>query len=164
MSNRMIYLALVALACATLVTVAASGGGKKPTAIAPPVGTEFVFTLMDEEADTPLVEQALANPESAGLQRVRIADFGVQLETGTEYQWSIAMSAPGADHSKDVISVGWIDYVGESDGITARLEALRANERADLTRQRQRRLEIAEFGAGRALRGTGHCVGWPPRL
>ncbi len=89
----------------------------------PPLGTQFVFTLMDEEADTPLIEEALGIPERSGLQRVRISDFGVQLETGTEYQWSIAMSAPGVDHSKDVISVGWIDYVGKSDGIAARLEA-----------------------------------------
>lgn len=89
----------------------------------PPAGTQFVFTLMDEEADMPLVEKALTLPRSAGLQRIRISDYGVQLESGVEYQWSIAMSAAGADHSKDVVSMGFIDYIGKSDEIAARLAA-----------------------------------------
>ena len=57
------------------------------------------------------------------MQRIRISDYGVHLESGAEYQWSIAMSAPGADHSKDVVSLGWIDYIARSDGIEARLAA-----------------------------------------
>ena len=89
----------------------------------PSGSAKIEFTLIDDEADTPLVEKTLTAPKSAGLQRIRLSDFGARLESGTEYQWSIAMSTPGTDHSKDVISFGWIDYVGRSEGVAARLAA-----------------------------------------
>jgi hypothetical protein len=74
-------------------------------------GGQFVFTLIDEEGIDPLVEARLAAPERSGIWRIRLADYGVRLEPGTEYQWSVALIADPARRSKDVVSTGYIRRV-----------------------------------------------------
>lgn len=83
----------------------------------------FELTLIDEDSIEPLVDQRLNGPKQAGLQQVRLADHGVELETGMEYQWSVALVADPSQRSKDIVAVGWIERVSEPPGLAERLAA-----------------------------------------
>ncbi len=80
------------------------------------------FTLFDQASDEPEVEAVLAAPEHAGIQRIRLADYGVELEPGAEYEWSVTLIVDPEKRSKDVVVTGWIDRIEQSGPLTARLE------------------------------------------
>src|SRR5438552_18538100 len=58
-----------------------------------PVKASLEFTLIAADAMDPLVEKALPPVAGAGIQRIRVADFGVRLKPDVEYQWSISFVA-----------------------------------------------------------------------
>jgi len=93
--------------------------------LAGPVAGEVAFelALIDATSVDPLVDARLERPASAGIQRVRLADLGVALEPGQEYQWSIAVVPDPEDHSKDVVASGWIERVPAPEGMQERLGA-----------------------------------------
>ena len=69
------------------------------------------LTLTLEKGDTPLLERRLPVPIHAGVQRVRLSDYGVKLISGERYNWSIALVLDPKRRSKDVIAVGAIERV-----------------------------------------------------
>ena len=81
---------------------------------AAPEGVEIVFTLVDEVGEVPLVETRLEPPVRAGVQRVRLADYGIELEPGQPYTWSVALVPDMQDRAKDRISMGLIQRTGMS--------------------------------------------------
>jgi hypothetical protein len=95
---------------------------------APPAAeVPFELTLIDADSIDPLVDVRLDRPTGAGLQRVSLAELGISLEPGQEYQWSIAAVPDPEDHSKDVVASGWIERVPAPEGIQARLDAAGAD-------------------------------------
>jgi hypothetical protein len=74
------------------------------------------LTLTLEKGDTPLLEKPLPVPLKAGIQRVRLSDYGVKLIPGERYNWSIALVLDPKRRSKDIIAVGAIEYV-KRDGM-----------------------------------------------
>jgi len=83
----------------------------------------FELALIDATSVDPVADVHLERPASAGVQRVRLADLGVKLEPGQEYQWSIAVVSDPQDHSKDVVASGWIERVPPPEGMEERLGA-----------------------------------------
>jgi hypothetical protein len=81
------------------------------------------LTLVDEGSIDPILDRTLERPTGAGLQRVRLSDLGISLEPGQEYQWSVAVVPDPTDHSKDVITAGWVERVAAPDDLTERLAA-----------------------------------------
>ena len=73
------------------------------------------LTLTLEKGDTPLLEKRLPVPLKAGIQRVRLSDYGVKLIPGERYNWSIALVFDPKRRSKDVIAVGTIERVQRAD-------------------------------------------------
>jgi hypothetical protein len=69
------------------------------------------LTLTLEKGDSPLLEKRLPIPSHAGVQRVRLSDYGVKLIPGERYSWSIALVLDPKRRSKDVIAVGAIERV-----------------------------------------------------
>jgi hypothetical protein len=49
------------------------------------------LTLTLEKGDAPLLEKPLTAPLKAGIQRVRLSDYGIKLVPGERYNWSIAL-------------------------------------------------------------------------
>ena len=47
----------------------------------------------------------------AGIQRVRLSDYGVKLIPGERYNWSIALVLDPKRRSKDIIAMGAIERV-----------------------------------------------------
>ena len=88
----------------------------------PDASLRIEFTLFDEEGVEPLVETTLVAPKRVGIHRVRLADYGVQLSPGVEYEWSVALILDPNERSKDIVATGWIDRVEPPDQLAARLE------------------------------------------
>jgi hypothetical protein len=81
------------------------------------------LTLTLEKGDTPLLEKPLPAPVKAGIQRVRLSDYGVKLIPGERYSWSIALVLDPKRRSKDIIAVGAIERVERADMNPAALTA-----------------------------------------
>lgn len=81
------------------------------------------LTLTLEKGDTPLLEKRLQVPTHAGVQRVRLSDYGVKLIPGERYNWSIALVLDPKRRSKDVIAVGAIERVERANIDPAALAA-----------------------------------------
>jgi hypothetical protein len=73
------------------------------------------LTLTLEKGDTPLLEKRLSVPTKAGIQRVRLSDYGVKLIPGERYNWSISLVLDPKRRSKDIIAVGAIERVERAD-------------------------------------------------
>ena len=73
------------------------------------------LTLTLEKGDAPLLEKRLQAPTKAGIQRVRLADYGVKLVPGERYIWSIALVFDPKRRSKDIIAMGAIERVERAD-------------------------------------------------
>src|SRR5262245_1619949 len=73
------------------------------------------LTLTLDKGDTPLLEKPLPAPLKAGIQRVRLSDYGIKLIPGERYTWSIALVLDPKRRSKDIIAVGAIERVERAD-------------------------------------------------
>lgn len=82
---------------------------------------QFELTLIDESSIEPLVDRQITSPKNAGLQSIDLSRYGVKLQPGEEYQWSIALVPDPEDRSKDVVSSGWIERIAEPEGLEGRL-------------------------------------------
>jgi hypothetical protein len=83
----------------------------------------FELTLIDETSVAPLVDARVPAPARGGLQRVNLADHGVSLNPGQEYQWSLALVVDPAQRSRDVVATGWIERIAEPADLAAKLAA-----------------------------------------
>ena len=82
------------------------------------------LTLTLEKDDTPLLEKRLPVPTHAGVQRVRLSDYGIKLIPGEHYNWSIALVLDPKRRSKDIIAVGAIERVERAGLDQAALAAI----------------------------------------
>lgn len=71
-------------------------------------GGRVDFTLIAETAEEPLLETSLEGPFEAGVHLVRLADYGVTLEAGVPYTWSIALVPDPDRRDRDVVAAGMI--------------------------------------------------------
>ena len=67
----------------------------------------------------------LPGRESKGCDLVEsfLAEYGVKLEPGTEYEWAVTLVVDPERRSKDVVVTGWIDRIEHSGQLEARLES-----------------------------------------
>jgi hypothetical protein len=90
--------------------------------ISQPVKTPLEFTIIASDAIDPLVEKPLPPVTSAGIQRIRLADFGVKLKPGEEYQWSISFVADAAARSKDTVASGRVRVAPIAPELASRVQ------------------------------------------
>lgn len=79
------------------------------------LATTVLFTLIESDAAIPTVVARLEVPTKPGIHSVRLADFGIRLEPGKTYEWSVAVVANHVRRSHDVVAMGEIEYVAVSD-------------------------------------------------
>jgi hypothetical protein len=87
----------------------------------PPGSAKIELTLIDDEAVNPLIETTLKKPNRPGLYRIDLADYGVNLSPGKEYEWSVSIIMNPEDRSQDIMATGWIERVARSEDLSARL-------------------------------------------
>lgn len=75
----------------------------------PPYPVEL--TVTEDQAVSPLAEKRIPTPERAGIQRIRLADAGVRLETGKTYRWYVAIVPDAERRSNDVVAYGEVERV-----------------------------------------------------
>jgi len=81
------------------------------------------FTLVEEGGRRPVVERELRRPKSAGIQRVRLRDYGATLRSGVVYEWSIAMVPDMGKRSHDLVALAYIERVPARDSAAGDAEA-----------------------------------------
>lgn len=91
----------------------------------PPETAHLVFTLIRADAVAPIVEKELPLPESAGVQRVRLADFGVTLDPDVEYEWSISLEPRGEEHASARVSQRYLRRV-DADALEGQAPSARS--------------------------------------
>ncbi len=82
--------------------------------------TQFELTLINDQDIQPMVEAPLN--KAAGIHAVRLSDYGITLEQGKSYQWSVAAVFDENHRSQDILSSGRIRYVEASNELKAQLK------------------------------------------
>jgi len=73
-----------------------------------PSEVRLFFTLTDEKGGMPIAEVELSPPSRAGVQRIRLAEHGVELANEQPYIWSIALVSDMTKRSRDLVTLGSI--------------------------------------------------------
>jgi Domain of Unknown Function (DUF928) len=81
----------------------------------------IILTITDEQTTRPLVEAPLVPPLSPGVQRVRLADYGVRLAPGMPYEWFVALVPDPEHRAKDIIAGGTIERIAFPAPLRAQL-------------------------------------------
>ncbi len=69
-----------------------------------------------------LLETRLPSPTQPGIQAIRLADFGVKLAPGEQYQWFVTLVVKADRRSKDIVAGGFIERVGPPEAIQSKLD------------------------------------------
>jgi hypothetical protein len=78
---------------------------------AEPATLIFRFNITSDEEIDPLIAVVLERPAQPGLQRIDLSSYEFSLETGREYQWSVALVTDSEHPVRDVVTLGWIERV-----------------------------------------------------
>jgi hypothetical protein len=71
----------------------------------------FEFTLIGDNAETPIIETRLPSPSQAGLQQIKLSDYKVKLSPGERYFWSVSLIVDAEERSANVVAKGAIERV-----------------------------------------------------
>jgi hypothetical protein len=84
-------------------------------------GCQIEVTLTEEQPVEPLLDLNLSPPIKPGIQSVRLADHGVRLIPGRQYQWAVALIPDPEHRSKDIIAVSGIKRIEATEALRAQL-------------------------------------------
>lgn len=73
-----------------------------------PANARFELTLLQDNKVKPIVDVQVDRASKAGVQRLKLADQGVKLAPGVEYQWVVALITDPDNRSKDLVASGVI--------------------------------------------------------
>jgi hypothetical protein len=91
-------------------------------AINVPVELTVISTESLEAASRPLLDITLQPPIAKGVHALRLAEHGVALKPGVEYQWFVAAVRNPQQRSNDVLAGGTIKRVAESGALQSQLK------------------------------------------
>ncbi len=83
----------------------------------PSEDTPVYFTLTNEQQIDPIAEIQLSKVSVAGIQRVDLAKYDIELQRGTEYEWTVAVVVDPEQRASDVVTAGWLMVVDEPAGL-----------------------------------------------
>jgi hypothetical protein len=89
--------------------------------ISAPTTHPIELTVTEEQAIRPLLETPLPSPSQAGVQRVRLAEYGIRLAPGVQYRWFLALIPDADNRSQDVIAGGIVQRVEPPAALRAQL-------------------------------------------
>jgi hypothetical protein len=88
-----------------------------------PAEMKFELTLLEENQAKPLVQFTIERSAKAGIQRLPLADHGVKLVPGVEYQWVVALIHDPDNRSSDLVASGAIKRIAPSDELRGKVLA-----------------------------------------
>jgi hypothetical protein len=86
-----------------------------------PTSYPIEFTIIDDRAIQPLIERRLSGSLQPGMQRVRLAEYGLRLSVDVLYRWSVALVVDPDNRSRDVIAGGAIERIAPPTELRAKL-------------------------------------------
>ena len=86
-----------------------------------PTSYPIELTVTEDQAVKPLLETRIGSSSQAGIQRIRLADYGVRLRVGVVYRWYIAVVPDPKNRSKDILAGGLIERIEPSENSRTRL-------------------------------------------
>lgn len=90
------------------------------------------FVLVSDRSVKPILNIELDTPITVGVQKLSLSEYGVSLETGAEYQWSIAL-VPNPDmRSYDIVTSGKIKRIERDKMLQNRLAGSADNLHASM--------------------------------
>lgn len=78
-------------------------------------------TVVDPQGADPLLEKRIPPPGAPGVQRIRLADYGVRLASGVSYRWFVAVVLDPARRSKDILAGGTIERIDPSEELKSKI-------------------------------------------
>jgi len=86
-----------------------------------PANARFELTLLQDNKPQPLVQVMVERSTKAGIQRLKLADQGVKLTPGIEYQWVVALVKDPDNRSLDQVASGAIKRIEPSAELKEKL-------------------------------------------
>jgi len=86
-----------------------------------PANAKFELTLLQDNKVKPIVQVQMERSSKAGIQRLKLADYGAKLTPGVEYQWVIALVADPDNRSKDLVASGVIKRIEPDANLKTKL-------------------------------------------
>jgi hypothetical protein len=96
-----------------------------------PAKAKFELTLVEPKKPAPLLSLTAPEASNAGIHRIKLDKYKVQLQPNVAYEWSVAIVPDAESRSKDVVAKGVIKRVNPSDELTKKLEGANELDRAD---------------------------------
>lgn len=93
----------------------------------PSEDTPVYFTLTTEQEIDPIAEIQLPKMTKIGIQQVDLAQHGITLENGTEYEWTVAVVVDPDQRANDVVTAGWVMVVDKPAGLEPNARSYAAN-------------------------------------
>jgi Domain of Unknown Function (DUF928) len=79
------------------------------------------LTIIDDQSIQPLIERRISGPIQPGVQRVRLADYGMRLSPGVPYRWSVALVVDPDNRSRDILAGGFIERIALPEALRTQL-------------------------------------------
>lgn len=76
--------------------------------VSKPTTAHFEVTVINDQVVDPLIDKDFEMPVSAGIQRLRLADFGVKLKPNVEYRWFVSLVVDAVERSNDISASGTV--------------------------------------------------------
>ena len=79
------------------------------------------FTFSEDQGVQPLVQTRISPPVKAGLNRIKLKDYGVKLSKGVQYRWFMALVPDENRRSKDLVAGAMIERIDMPGGLKEKL-------------------------------------------
>jgi len=89
--------------------------------VSKPAAAKIEVTVINDQAVNPALEKMIGAPARAGIQRLRLADYGVKLQPGIEYRWHVSLVNDPAQRSNDIVASGTIQRIEIDAGLREKL-------------------------------------------
>jgi hypothetical protein len=85
--------------------------------------------VVNENAIDPILEIKIdAAKLKEGIQSINLADYGVKLKPGLQYQWSVVLTPEKGHHSGDIASSGMIELKKLTSSVKSKLKKSKSQE------------------------------------
>jgi Domain of Unknown Function (DUF928) len=100
-----------------------------------PAKAKFELTVVEPKNPKPLVSLTAPQADKAGIHRVKLAKYKVELQPDVAYEWSVAIVPDAENRSRDVVAKGVIKRINPPGDLATHVETAGDVERAALYAQ-----------------------------
>src|SRR5215472_2261206 len=95
-----------------------------------PAKAKFELTVVEPKKPKPLVSLTSPQADKAGIHRIKLAKYKVELQPDVPYEWSVAIVPDAENRSRDVIAKGVIKRINPPGDLAAHVETADDVQRA----------------------------------